>query len=285
MHSADEAVGSRGSLETWGLGALAWLVYGFLLMPIVVVIPMSFGTQYAFEFPPRALSLYLYGRLFRDPSWMSAVWLSVRVAGLATLLSLGLGVPAAYSLVRGRYPGRRVITLFLLSPILIPVIVIAFAMYLYFARLHLIGSFAGLVLAHTVYTLPFVLVTCLAGMRHVDIHLESAASVMGAGRLTIFRRITLPLLRPAMVVGGLFAFLMSFDEVVIAFFVVQTTSMTVPVKMYGSMQHDTSPILAAVASVLTFVSMGVCALGAWASSAARPAAARLPLGVERGQLS
>ena len=259
--SAEREPGRSGS--GLALSALAWSVYLFLMAPIPVVVAMSFGSQYAFEFPPRSLSVFLYRQFFGDPTWMAALGLSFRVATLSALLALTLGVPAAYGLVRGRFPGQRLVVLLLLSPLLVPVVVIGFALYLYLARLGLTGTVTGLVLAHTLYTLPFVLVTAMAGLRHVDWHLEAAAAIMGAGRLTVFFRVTLPLLRPALVVGALFAFLMSFDEVVIAFFLVKAAQVTLPVKMYGSIQHDTSPILAAVSSILTVLSVAVCAAGAW----------------------
>jgi putative spermidine/putrescine transport system permease protein len=241
----------------------AWLVYVFLMAPIFVVIGMSFGSQYEYQFPPRSISLFLYWKFFSDPQWIAALWLSVRVALMSTLLALAFGLSAAYGLVRGEFPGKRMVTLLLMSPILVPVVVIALGLYFYFARLHLIGSYPGLVAAHTIYTMPFVLVTAMAGLRHVDPNLEAAGEVMGAGRLTIFWRITLPLLKPAIVVGALFAFLMSFDEVVIAFFVLEATSFTLPVKMYGSIQFDNSPVLAAVSSFLTLLSVCICGIGVW----------------------
>lgn len=245
-------------LARLGPAGLLALAYLFLLAPNLVVVPMSFGNEYAFEFPPHSYSLVLYQKLFADSQWLSAGWLSLRVAVLSTLAALLLGVPAAYGLVRGRFPGKRAILLFLMSPILVPVVVIALGLYLHLARLQIAGSLLGMVLAHTLYVLPFVLVTAVAGLRHVDRNLETVASLMGAGRLTVFCRVTLPLLRPALLAGALFAFLMSFDEVVIAFFLVEATAFTLPVKMYSSIQHDASPILAAVSSILTVLSIVVC---------------------------
>jgi putative spermidine/putrescine transport system permease protein len=248
----------RRSLALLGPVGLLALAYLFLLAPNLVVLPMSLGNEYAYEFPPKSYSLVLYQKLFADSQWLSAAWLSLRVAVLATVGALVLGVPAAYGLVRGAFPGRRAILLFLMSPILVPVVVIALGLYLHFARLQIAGSMLGMILAHTLYVLPFVLITAVAGMRHIDRNLETVASMMGAGRLTVFFRVTLPLLRPALVAGALFALLMSFDEVVIAFFLVDATAFTLPVKMYSSIQHDVSPVLAAVSSILTILSIVVC---------------------------
>jgi putative spermidine/putrescine transport system permease protein len=255
--------GTRHRVGAWGLAALVFPIYLFLIAPLIVVVPMSFGNEFEFQFPPTSFSLFLYQKLLSDYSWMKSLGISFNVAALSTALALTIGVPASYGLVRGEYPGKQLITLFLLSPIFIPVVVIAFALYLYFTWLRLVGTLAGLVLAHSMYVLPFVLITCISGLRHVDRNLEAMAAVMGASRLTIFRRVTLPLLRPALVVGALFAFLMSFDEVVISLFIVNTNTITLPVKMYTSVQQDSSPILAAVSSLLAVLSIIVCLVGAW----------------------
>jgi putative spermidine/putrescine transport system permease protein len=263
MADEESPAGARRSWSALALTSFAALGYLFLVAPIVVVIVMSFGNQFELRFPPRAYSLYLYEKFLTDPSWMRALAMSIKVACLSTILALVIGVPAARGLARGTYVGKQIITVFLLSPVFVPVVVIAFALYLYFSWLALVGTLPGLVFAHTVYILPFVLITCLAGMRHVDRNLEVTAAIMGAGHLTIFLRVTLPLLFPAIVVGALFAFLMSFDEVVISLFVVQTSTITLPVKMYAAVQQDTSPVLAAVASLLTLLSIAICLVGGW----------------------
>jgi putative spermidine/putrescine transport system permease protein len=147
---------------------------------------------------------------------------------LTTALSLAVGVPAAYALARGRFPGKRLLALFLLSPIMVPGVVIALALYIYFARIGLRDGDVRLVLGHIVATLPFVIVTASAGLRQVDPALETAATIMGASRFTIFRKVTLPLIRSLMLAGGLFAFLISFDEVVISWFVARADTTTHP---------------------------------------------------------
>jgi putative spermidine/putrescine transport system permease protein len=249
--------------KTMFVSTIAWTAYAFLLVPNLIVIPMSFGNRYAYEFPPRSFSLFLYTKFFTSPDWVGAALLSFRVAMCAAAIAVLLGVPAAYGLVRGTYPGKQVITLFLLSPLLVPAVVIAFSLYLYFGQLRLGGTTIGLILAHAMFTVPFVLVTAMAGLKHVDPNLEAAASIMGASPLYIFWHVTVPLLRPAIGVGALFAFLMSFDEVVIAFFILDPTSFTLPVKMYNSIIFDTSPVLAAVSSLLAVLSILICCLGAF----------------------
>jgi ABC-type spermidine/putrescine transport system permease subunit II len=187
------------------------------------------------------------------------VTLQSLVLGICTTAAaLVLGVGAAYGLDRYSFPGKRAIALFLLSPIFVPAIVIALGLYLYLGRFNLTGTLPGLILSHTIITMPFVIISVSAGLRHVDRNLETAAMVMGAGRLLILRKVTLPLLRPALVAGGLFAFLISFDEVVIAYFISNVSTQTLPVKMYSSIHWEISPVLAAVATLMTVLSLAIC---------------------------
>lgn len=236
----------------------AWVSYFFLIMPSLIIIPMSFSDKDELMFPPAGISLYLYEKYLYDPDWIDVTIQSFRVAVGATALSLLLGVSAAYGISRGRFPGKRAITILLLSPIFIPAIVVALGLYLYLGRAHLTGTTVGLIAGHSVVTIPFVIVTALAGLRHVDRNLEIAAMVMGASRLQVVRKITLPLLRPTIVAGGLFAFLISFDEVVISYFISHVQRQTLPVKMYSSITWDISPVLAAVSTLLTVMSLMVC---------------------------
>ncbi len=263
MAAPEQPVGARFARSAMLLSATAWFGYLFLLLPSFVVIPMSFGNAFEMVFPPRSLSTALFHKFFFESNWMSATWMSFRVAVGATALAIVLGVPAAYSLARGNYPGKKYVTMLLLSPILVPIIVIALGLYFHFASLGITGSELALIFGHAVYTTPFVIVTSMAGLRHVDQNLETAATIMGAGPLYTFFRVTLPLLKPAIFAGGLFAFLMSFDEVVIAYFISKAGSTTLPVKMFSSIQWEISPVLAAVSTFLTVISLIVCLIGAF----------------------
>ncbi len=264
MAAVERPVGSKYASSAMFLSAAAWFGYLFLLLPSFIVIPMSFGNVGEMVFPPKSFSTFLYKQFFFESNWMDVTWRSFRVASGATVASILLGVPAAYSIVRGNYPGKKYITMLLLSPILIPIIVIALGLYFYFASLGITGSEASLILGHSVYTTPFVIVTSMAGMRHVDQNLETAATIMGAGPFQTFFKVTLPLLRPAIFAGGLFAFLMSFDEVVIAYFIAKAGASTLPVKMFSSIQWEISPVLAAVSTFLTALSLVICLIGAMA---------------------
>lgn len=252
------AMRARHSLPSIAASVVAWVGYFFLVLPSLVVVPMSFGDKDEFIFPPGSVSLYLYKRYFTESNWMDVTLQSFIVALGTTAASLVLGVGAAYGLERHDFRGKRLVSLFLLSPIFVPAIVIALGLYLYLARFQLAGTTLGLILSHTVITLPFVIISVAAALRHVDRNIETAAMVMGASRLLVLRKVTLPLLRPALVSGGLFAFLISFDEVVISFFVANVFTQTLPVKLYSSIRFEISPVLAAVSTLMTALSLVVC---------------------------
>jgi len=242
----------------WTTRLAAWFGYCFLVLPSIVVIPISFGDSTELTFPPKNISLFLYKKFFMDPSWTDPAVQSLIVASFTTAFALALGTTAAYGLVRGNFPGKTIVTVAFLSPMVIPSIVIALALYLYFSALQIQGSTLGLVLGHTIISTPFVVVSAMSGLRNIDPTYERAATVMGAGRAYIFYHVTLPLLRPAIIGGGLFAFLISFDEVVLSWFVSSARTMTLPVKMYSSIRWEISPVLAAVSSLLTALSIVVC---------------------------
>ena len=235
-------------------------IIAFLLIPTILVAWMSFGDSNQIVFPPKGYSLILFQRFFTEQGWVDATILSFWIAIFSTMLALLLGIPAAYGLARAKFPGRRFIALFLLSPVMLPSVVIALALYSYFFKLDLGQGMFKLVMAHTVVTLPFVIVTASAGMRNIDANLERAAIIMGAGRLLVLRRVTIPLLLPSIVASSLFAFLTSYDEVVITWFVANAGYTTLPVKMFSSIQFEVSPVLAAISTMLTGLSIAACVL-------------------------
>lgn len=239
---------------------LAIFVYAFILIPTLIVIPISFGGQGELSFPPRVWTLDLYGQLFSSTSWMTSILQSVKVAVITTLASMLIGIPASYGLVRFEFPGKKLVMLLLMSPILVPVIVISLGLYLYLSRLQIVGTTAGLVASHTAYVVPFMMMTVMAGVKKLDPALEFAATIMGASRTTVFFKVVLPQLRPSLLAGALFAFLVSFDEVVIAWFLTSPTTTTLPVKMYSSIQWDISPVIAAVSALLTVLSVVFCCI-------------------------
>ncbi|RUY27350.1 ABC transporter permease [Mesorhizobium sp. M7A.F.Ca.US.001.04.1.1] len=255
-------MGSIFSTSPWRLvvNLSAFAIMAFLLVPSLVVAWISFGDSNQIVFPPHGYSLTLFRRFFTEEGWVDATILSFWVAVCSTALATCLGIPAAYALARGKFPGRRLLALFLLSPMMLPSVVIALSLYIYFFKLNVGQGMFKLVLAHTVVTLPFVIITAATGIRGIDPMLERAAIIMGASRLLVLRRITIPLLTPSIVAGGLFAFLISFDEVVITWFIANAGYTTLPVKMFSSIQFEVSPVLAAISTMLVGISVVVCVL-------------------------
>jgi putative spermidine/putrescine transport system permease protein len=247
-------------LDGWSLAVtiVGCAVLAFLLLPNLIVIPIAFGNRNAIVFPPVDFGLAMFHALISEPGWLVATWLSFRIACFTAAISVLLAVPAAYGIARGRFAGKRLLTLILLSPMMVPAVVVALGLYLYYANIGLTFGFARLVIAHVLVTLPFVLITSLGGLQQIDPTIETAAKVMGAGRITVLRRVTLPLIAPSITAGVLFAFLISFDEVVLSWFVAQPDSTTLPVRMFASIQYDVSSVLAAISFILTVISTAFC---------------------------
>jgi len=238
----------------------AWACYVFLLLPSLIVIPISFGNPGQIEFPPRQFSMALYRQFFSDPAWWGSLIQSLIVATTTTIASLCLAVPAAYALARSQLAGRKVLRGLFMMPLLVPVVVLGLGLYLQYSNWGLLDTTLGLVLAHVTLAVPFIMVSVMSGLGHADVVLETVALIMGASRTRIFFRVVLPQLSSAIAVGALFAFLTSLDEVVVAYFVTGTTTMTLPVKMYSAIRWELSPVIAAVSTLLTFVSLAI-ALG------------------------
>lgn len=237
------------------LVAVCTLIYIFLMLPLIVVFPISLSSAPYMQFPPPGLSIQWYERYLDDPQWIDATVRSLYVGGATAALSLLLGVPLAFSLARGRYAGRIVVDRLALAPLIVPVIILSVGLYGLFAKLKLIGEWYGLVLAHTVLALPFVVLVMVAGLRDFDRALEQAAEGLGASRVRTLFRITLPLLRPSLVSAGLLAFISSFDELVVALFLAGP-NMTLPKKMFDNILMEIDPTIAAV-SVMQIVLVSI----------------------------
>ncbi len=224
------------------------LIYFFLMLPLLVVFPISLSSAPYLQFPPPGLSWQWYERYLDDPQWIDATWRSLYIGGATAVLALLLGVPLAFSLVRGRFFGRVLVDRLALAPIIVPTIILSVALYGVFAKLKLIGAWYGLVLAHTVLALPFVVLVMAAGLRDFDRSLEQAAAGLGASRWRTLSRVTLPLLRPSLVSAGLLAFISSFDEVVVALFLAGA-NMTLPKKMFDNILMEIDPTIASVSVI------------------------------------
>lgn len=237
---------------------LAWIGYLFLLLPSLIIIPVSFGGGQELTFPPTSFSLDLFRQFFSDPGWWGTAVQSTIVAIITTILALLVGLPATYAFARARFRGSKLLELLSMSPMLVPVIVLGLGMYIHLAALQLVNTTFGVVMAHTVIVIPFMIVSVTSGLRHIDPALETVALLMGASRFRIYMEVVLPQIRTSVIVGALFAFLISFDEIVVAYFITGPDSTTLPVKMYSAIRWEISPVLAAVSTLLTILSLVVC---------------------------
>ncbi|TMJ35266.1 MAG: ABC transporter permease [Alphaproteobacteria bacterium] len=231
------------------------LVLLFLISPIIAIMPLSFNAEPYFSYPMPGLSLRWYDDFFTNERWMSAVKISLLVAALVTVLATALGTLAALGLSRAGLPFKPVILGVLISPMIVPVIITAVAIYLFYAQLGLIATISGLVLAHTVLATPFVVVTVTSTLSGFDHSLSRAASGLGAPPLTVFTNVILPIILPGIISGALFAFVTSFDEVVVALFITSAEQRTLPKQMFSGIREQISPTITAAATVLILFSV------------------------------
>ena len=229
----------------------------YLLFPVFVVVPVSFSSAQYLQFPPPGLSLQWYEKYFGREDWVDATLLSLRIGAITALLATVLGTLASLALVRGRFRGRQAVNSFIVSPMIIPGIIVAIGVYFFYARLQIVGSPFGLALAHTALAIPFVVVNVSATLYGFDERLEFAAMNLGANRWQTFFRVTLPIIRPGVLAGALFAFITSFDELIVALFVSGTGAVTLPRKMWDGIRMEIDPTIAAVSTLLILISISV----------------------------
>jgi putative spermidine/putrescine transport system permease protein len=238
------------------------LVIMLMVLPVVLVVGMSFSNSEMLAFPPRGLSLRHYRTFFEDQSWFQPALLSLKYAVLSTTVKVTLGTLASLALVRGRFRGKRIINLMLLSPMIVPPIIIAVAAYNVYVRFQLVGTTLGVVLAHTVLGIPMVVLVITATLYRFDTNLELAAMSLGANRLTTFWRITFPLIRVGIAVAATFAFIDSFNELIVTNFLVGTRSLTLPVQIYTGLRYTLSPVIASISSLMVGMSLlGLITIG------------------------
>lgn len=222
----------------------------FLIAPILVIMPLSFNSEPYFSYPMPGLSLRWYEDFFTNVRWTSALKMSIIVAVSVTLVSTILGTLAALGLSRPRFPARGIIMSLLISPIIVPVIISAIGMYFFYTRIGLTNSIPGIVLAHTALATPFVVITVTATLSGFDHTLTRAAASLGANPVHSFFKIMLPLILPGVISGGLFAFVTSFDEVVVVLFIASPEQRTLPKQMFSGIREMISPTITAAATLL-----------------------------------
>lgn len=245
-------------------GVKVWcaVVAVVLLLPPLVVVPLSFNGRASFAFPPDGWSLQWYRNFWKDPRWVTSMWNSIRVALIASAVATVLGTAAALGLDRWqRRRWRAAARAVLLASLAVPAIILGVGMFAVFAYVGIIGTSFGFVLAHAVLGLPLVVVAVTATLAGLDTRLERAAEGLGASQWIVFRSITLPLIAPGVVSGGLFAFVISFDEIVVSLFLKTPQLETLPVRMYASITDSTDPTIAAASVMILLFTTTVLALG------------------------
>jgi putative spermidine/putrescine transport system permease protein len=240
------------------------LIGAWLLAPMLVVVPMSFTDRRSLAFPPKGWSLEWYRNFFTDPQWYDALIASLQIAVLVTIVATIFGTAAAFALVRGRFPGKALVSGLLLAPLVVPVVIVAIAVFAMYLRWHLSGTVHGFVLAHSALAIPFVIITVSSSLRTFDRRLELAAQNLGANAASTFRSVTLPLILPGVLSGALFAFITSFDEVVVALFIQSPEVRTLPVQMFTSVTREVDPTIAAASTMILALTTSLLVLFALA---------------------
>ncbi|WP_377842619.1 ABC transporter permease [Bosea sp. UC22_33] len=239
------------------LSSFAALVYVLILAPIVVVVMLSFSADNFILFPPSGYSLRWFRQLAGNGPLLAALWLSVQIAAVVTVLSLAVGVPAALALAKGRFPGKDALTGFFLAPLLLPTLITGLALLLFFSPLRLTATLPGLVLGHMTVTVPFVIRMMATALANLPDDIEAAAATLGATPWRVVRRVTLPLATPGLIACACLSFLLSFDETVISLFIAGPRASTLPVEMVRYVEGRTDPLIAALSVVLIVATLAV----------------------------
>ena len=240
------------------------LIFFFLIFPILVILPLSFNAQDFFTFTkemlalsPEGYSFKHYNDFFTNPDWQQALTNSVLIAPVATLLATSFGTLAAIGLSQSHVPYKPAIMAVLISPMIVPLIISAAGMYFFYSRIGLQGTYWGVVLAHAALGTPFVIITVTATLVGFDRSLVRASASLGANPVTTFFKVQMPLIIPGVVSGALFAFITSFDEVVVVLFLGSAGQKTLPWQMFTGLREQISPTILAVASLMVAISIAL----------------------------
>jgi len=254
MTSGVDTAGERRT--RYALAVLLVPVVVLLLAPSLVVIPMSVSNSLVLSWPPQGFTLHWYGKLFGSAEWLASAQNSLEVAAASTVICLLLGVPAGIAFGLRDWPGKQLALAMVVTPLVIPTIVLAIGMYAVYARLGL-ADLWGLAAGHAMIGVPFVVITTMSAARQLNPVLLLAARSLGAPPPRVFLHVTLPLLRFAILSGTVFAFVTSWDEVVIANFLTTPTFQTIPVQMWNQLTEGVDPTVAAMATTLFAVTTGL----------------------------
>ncbi|VWB84861.1 ABC transporter permease [Burkholderia lata] len=258
------------------LGAVRWLLLSvggavalFLLLPILFIVALSFGDSQWLIFPPPGWTLDWYRQLFTDAGWLDSLMTSAKLAVIVTVLSVLIGFLASLALVRGKFRGRAAVQAFFLTPMVLPVVVLAVALYAFVLRVGLDGTMTGFVIGHLIIALPFSIISISNSLASFDTALEDAALICGASPLEVKLRVTIPAIRLGLFAAAIFSFLASWDEVVVSIFMSSPTLQTLPVRIWATLRQDLTPVVAAASSLLVGLTTVLMLVGAMLRRRAR----------------
>jgi putative spermidine/putrescine transport system permease protein len=253
---------ARDTLESGvtALGrVLVWLgiavAFGLLIVPIVIVVWLSFNNAFVISIPPVSYSGRWYAKAFAQPEFVPAFWVSLKIAAIVTPISLIIGTTAAYAMHRRKFPGAALLEPIFYSPLMIPLIVTGIALLFFLNRIGVYSSFWSIVIGHVILTFPYVIRSVSISLSRYDVALDEAAASLGAAPWEVLWRVTLPSIRAGAIVGALFAFAMSFDDFTVTIFLVGATTQTLPVAVYQYLEWNTDPTVSAVSAMLIAVSV------------------------------
>jgi putative spermidine/putrescine transport system permease protein len=260
--AAADTARREGRIARYLFALFGGAVLLFLCLPIAVVVPMSFSSASSLAFPPPGLSLRWYQSFFGDPRWLRAAGNSGLIALASSIGALVLGSIAAYGLVRGSFRGRALLEGNFVAPLILPPVITAVALYIFFARIGLLGTIAGLIVAHTILTVPYVVLLMSVAIRQFDVRIEQVAYSLGASWFRMFKSVLLPNLLPSVLAAWIFAFIISFDEVIVTIFLAGAYD-TIPKRMFNELILQVNPTITAIATLLIALSVVTIGIVAW----------------------
>lgn len=239
-------------------GVALWLV-----APTLVIVPISFAQKKSLAFPPDGFSLQWYANILNSPDWSGSIVSSLKIGAIVAVVATVIGTLAAMGLARMKAGAGGILRAILITPMIVPGVVLAIGIYAVYLDHQMVGTLTGYVLAHSMLAIPFVIIAVGASLAVFDTRLETAAASLGASRITAFFTVTLPLIAPGILSGLLFAFVTSFDEVIVALFINSPTLKTLPVQIFASMTRDSDPTVAAVGTLIFVLTSFLIAAGLW----------------------
>ncbi len=236
---------------------ILWIVTGliilFLILPILIIIPMSFSSSKYLEFPPPGFSLQWYEKFFESDSWTRALMNSLQIGIITTILALILGIMAAQGIHKTNFKGKSLLLDFFMMPMLVPAIIVGISILRFESDLKINGTITGLVVAHTLLAIPFVIRTVLASLSGLNPNFELAAQNLGATKFQAFMKVTFPIIKPAIFSGAMFAFATSFDEIVVSQFICGIRVKTLPKVMWDGLNQQLDPTITSIAAIMITV--------------------------------